>query len=343
MSLSVGIVGLPNSGKSTLFNALLQRQIAQVAEYPFTTIEPNTGVVEVPDERLGEISQATGISKIVPAAIKFIDIAGLVKGANEGEGLGNKFLGHIREVDAILHVVRAFENEKVPHVQGKIDPQDDMEIVNLELELAGIEKPTIYILNIDERQLSLGVEVARQQFSQLDGGAPRSSASWRIACGAKSLPFRSPLGGTPPRAPIKSKIGQVSDAVTVCAKLEAELAELSLSEQKQYLKELEVEETGLDKIIRESYKLLDLVTFFTVAKGLQVQAWPLKKEATLLEAASLVHTDMAKGFIKAEVVDWQDLVSAGGWQKAAEKGKIRLEGRDDHVRDGEVVEFKFKV
>lgn len=298
MSLSVGIVGLPNSGKSTLFNALLKRQIAQVAEYPFTTIEPNTGVVEVPDERLARISQVTKITKIVPAAIKFIDIAGLIKGANEGEGLGNKFLAHIREVDAVLHVVRAFENEKVPHPHGKIDPAYDVEIVNTELELGEIKKPTLYVLNVDEKQLSMGAEVA-------------------------------PLSGTP-RAPL-----------IICAKLEMELSELTPAEQKQYLKELGVTEFGLDKVIKESYGLLHLITFFTIAKGTQVQAWPIRNGSTALEAASMVHTDMAKGFIKAEVVSCEDLVNAGGWQKAADSGKIRLEGKDYQVQDGDVVEFKF--
>lgn len=300
MSLSVGIVGLPNSGKSTLFNALLKRQIAQVAEYPFTTIEPNTGVVEVPDERLARISQVTKITKIVPAAIKFIDIAGLIKGANEGEGLGNKFLAHIREVDAVLHVVRAFENEKVPHPHNKIDPAYDVGIVNTELELAGIVKPTLYVLNVDEKQLSASIPIQdRFRFTILD----------RV--------------------------------LVICAKLEMELSELTPAEQKQYLKELGVTESGLDKVIKESYGLLHLITFFTIAKGTQVQAWPIRNGSTAFEAASIVHTDMAKGFIKAEVVSCEDLVNAGGWQKAADSGKIRLEGKDYQVQDGDVVEFKF--
>ncbi|MBI4999630.1 YchF family ATPase [Candidatus Gottesmanbacteria bacterium] len=304
MSLSVGIVGLPNSGKSTLFNALLKRQIAQVAEYPFTTIEPNTGVVEVPDERLAKISQVTGITKIVPAAIKFIDIAGLVKGANEGEGLGNNFLAHIRETDAILHVVRVFENEKVSHPHGKIDPKYDIEIVNTELELAEIKKPMIYVLNINENQLADAViEDAR---------------AWSLT---------SSLEG--------------KKVLTICAKLEMELSELTPGEQSQYLKELEVRESGLDKVIKESYGLLHLITFFTIAKGTQIQAWPIKSGSTALEAASMVHTDMAKGFIKAEVVNWQELVSSGLWQAAHEKGKVRLEGKDYQVQDGDVIEFKF--
>lgn len=307
MALSVGIVGLPNSGKSTLFNALLHRQIAQVAEYPFTTIEPNTGVVEVPDERLAKISQATGIQKIVPAPVRFIDIAGLIKGASEGDGLGNKFLGHIRDVDAILHVVRVFSNEKVPHPYNKIDPQYDMEIVNTELELAEIKKPTLYVLNVDEEQLTT------------IGG--RAEVGTKM--GENFMPRRTP--------------------VVISAKLEMELSELSDEEQKQYLKEVGVVESGLDKVIKESYKLLDLITFFTIAKGTQVQAWPLRRGATALAAAHMVHTDMAKGFIKAEVTNWQELVTCGSWQGAHEKGKLRLEGKDYQVQDGEVVEFKFSL
>jgi small GTP-binding protein len=327
MGLSVGIVGLPNSGKSTLFNALLKRQIAQVAEYPFTTIEPNTGVVEVPDERLAKISQATGIQKIVPAAIKFIDIAGLVKGANEGEGLGNKFLSHIREVDAILHVVRAFENEKVPHPHRRIDPDYDVEIVNTELELAEIKKPTIYVLNVDEKQLSdAGHEffhptLTSLKENQVIARSGEETGGRAVSVGISKIVARRPL--------------------LLCAKLEMELSEFSPEEQIQYLKELGVSQSGLDKVIKESYKLLDLITFFTIAKGTQVQAWPLRCGSAALGASEMVHTDMAKGFIKAEVVKWQDLCKSGGWQKAAEAGKIRLEGRDYLIQDGDVIEFKF--
>lgn len=287
--LKIGIVGLPNSGKSTLFNALLQRQIAHTAEYPFTTIEPNVGVVQVPDGRLEAISGTTGIEKIVPAAIEFIDIAGLVKGAHAGEGLGNQFLGHIREVDAILHLIRGFHN---PNVDGETNPQEDTKIIKEELSHAHIEKPAIYVVNVDEKDLS-----------------------------------------TPEVA--------ITEAVKISAKLENELSELSPKEQKDYLKELGVDQTGLEKVIKLCYELLDLITFFTVAHGKQVQAWPVKKRTKALEAAGVVHTDMQKGFVKAEVVNWKRLIEAPGWKKAAEKGFIRLEGRDYEVRDGDVVEFKF--
>lgn len=312
MNLSVGVVGLPNSGKSTLFNALLKKQIAQVAEYPYTTIEPNVGVVEVPDDRLKTIARTVAEEnrkthkgaelKVVPAAIKFIDIAGLIKGAHQGESLGNQFLAHIREVDAILHVVRAFENPKVPHVRGEIDPKEDIEVVNLELELGGIKKPTIYILNVDEKSLT-GIT---------------GSTSIKV-------------------------LEQDAQVIPICAKLEAELSDLSEEEQKAYLKELGIEESGLEQTILESYKLLDLITFFTIAGGKQAQAWPVKKGTMALDAAEKVHTDFAKGFIAAEIVAWEKLVDAGSWQAAREKGLIKVAGRDQIIEDGEVIEFKFHL
>lgn len=264
MSLSVGIVGLPNSGKSTLFNTLLKRQMAQVAPYPFTTIEPNVGIVEVPDDRLLALSQIANFEKIVPATITFIDIAGLVKDANKGEGLGNQFLAYIRECDAIIQIIRGFADESVPHYYGSVDPQRDKEIVDLELELAEIKKPTLYVLNQDQV---------------------------------------TPLPGF-----------------------------LSLNAQSG---------EGVDQLINKAYQLLTLITFYTVKGGKELTAWPLRTGSTALEAAGKVHTDMAKGFIKAEVINWQELVRIGNWSKAKEKGKIRLEGRDYPIEDGDVVEFKF--
>jgi len=302
MNMSIGIVGLPSVGKSTLFNALLKRQIAQVGEYPYTTIEPNIGVVEVPDERLDKVSAISNISKKVPASIKFIDIAGLIKGAHAGEGLGNQFLAHIREADAILHIVRVFESPNVPHPYQKIDPMIDVETVNQELELASIKKPTIYLLNVSEKDL-------KKDFS---------------------LPF---------------------PFIKICGKLETELSDLSGSEQEDYLRELGVDpsaSSGLDQVIVESYKLLNLITFFTIVGGKQTQAWPIKNGANIIEAANIVHTDFAKKFIKAEVIEVSELLVYGfhstgsgqAWQKAKELGKIRVEGRDYIVRDGDVVEFK---
>lgn len=313
-SLSVGIVGLPNAGKSTLFNALLKRQIAQVAEYPFTTIEPNKGVVEVSDERLEKLVQLVKPEKTVPSAIEFIDIAGLVKGAHQGQGLGNAFLGHIREVDAILHIVRFFDYFKSPdtgeylvrnvaHVMDSVHPLRDIEVVNEELRLAGIKKPTLYLINIDENLLS-----------------------------------KTGLQGEL-RDELKLKM-KIENPIFSCIKLEGEIGELPENEQKDYLGQSGVEKLSLDKIIEESYKLLDLITFFTIKGGKQLQAWPLKRGKTALEAAGEVHTDFAKGFIKAEVINVEELLNAGGWHMAKENGKVRVEGKNYIVNDGDVIEFK---
>jgi len=289
MSLSVGIVGLPNSGKSTLFNALLKRQIANVAAYPFTTIEPNVGIVEVPDERLKALSRIitdekrlpvgkAGIDteiKVVPATVTFIDIAGLVKDAHKGEGLGNQFLAKIREVDAIIHIIRGFEEPSVSHYYGSIDPQRDKEIVDLELELGGIKKPTLYVLNISVN--SEQSTVNSQNFLK-----------------------------------VNAKTGE-----------------------------------GVGDLIKKAYELLELITFYTIKGGKETTAWSIKKGSNALEAAEKVHTDMAKGFIKAEVINIDDLLKsglpaqAGGWTQAKSLGKIKLEGREYLVEDGDVIEFKF--
>jgi len=300
MSLSIGIVGLPNAGKSTLFNALLSRQIAQVASFPFTTIEPNVGIVPVPDNRLEKLAKLIGPQVTTPASVEFIDIAGLIKGAHKGEGLGNQFLGKIREVAAIVHIVRMFTNPDVSHYYETIDPKRDIEIVNIELQLGGIKKPTIYVLNVSEDQLK--------------------DQKW----------------------PSKIKVGEEEvELVPVCAKLEADLADFSSEERKQYLKEMGIEESGLDKLIKKAYQLLGLITFYTIKGGKEVRAWSLPKGKTALEAAAEVHTDMAKGFVKAEVVGFEELMECGGWKAAAEAGRVRLEGKDYIVQDGDVIEFRF--
>ena len=306
MNLSVGIVGLPNVGKSTLFNALLKRQIAQVGEYPYTTIEPNVGVVEVPDERLREISKAVNIPKKVPVAIEFIDIAGLIRGAHKGEGLGNQFLAKIREVDVIVHVVRAFENPNVEHVGGKIDPETDIKSVNEELKLGGITKPTIFVINASEQDLSTSLYYYNEVIDFVE----------------KKYDSRP---------------------IIISAKLEAELSELSKEDQRAYLKELGIERSAIDQVIQESYQLLNLITFFTVAKGKQVQAWPIKKGKLAIEAAEIVHSDFAKGFIVAEVVDFQKLVDCTSWHAAKEKGFVKTLGKNEIIEDGQVVEFKFHI
>lgn len=302
MSLSVGIVGLPNAGKSTLFNALLSRQMAAVANFPFTTIEPNVGIVPVPDERLEKLAALIKPPVTTPATVEFIDIAGLIKGAHQGEGLGNQFLAKIREVAIIVHIVRVFTNPDVLHYYETIDPQRDIEIVNIELELAGIKKPAIYVANVSEDQLG--------------------DKNW--------VPK------------VKVDEGEIK-LIPVCAKLEAELADFSAGEREQYLQELGITGSGLDKLIREAYERLELITFYTFKGGKELRAWSLVKGKAAIDAAAEIHTDMAKGFVKAEVVSFEDLLSLGGWHKAAEEGKVRLEGKDYLMKEGDVVEFKFNV
>lgn len=302
MSLSIGIVGLPNAGKSTLFNALLSRQMAAVASFPFTTIEPNVGIVPVPDERLERLSSLVKPQITTPATVEFIDIAGLIKGAHQGEGLGNQFLAKIKEVAIIVHIVRVFTNSDVPHYYETIDPARDIEIVNLELELAGIKKPSIYVANVSEDQLN--------------------DEKW---------------------APKVKVGGEEIELIPVCAKMEADLADFSEEEKKQYLQELGITESGLDKLIKKVYQKLGLITFYTIKGGKELRAWSLPKGKTALDAAGEVHTDMAKGFIKAEVVSFEDLINCEGWHKAAEAGKVRLEGKEYQVREGNVVEFKFNI
>jgi len=300
VALSVGIVGLPNAGKSTLFNALLSRQLAAVASYPFTTVEPNVGKVPVPDERLEKLSQLIKPQQTTPATVEFIDIAGLVKGAHRGEGLGNQFLAKIREVSLIVHLVRAFANPDVPHYYQELDPVRDIEIVNLELELGGIKKPAIYVLNVSEDQL-----------------------------GDKNWPPKAKVGG------------QEIEFIPICAKLESDLAEFSAEERNQYLKQSGIEESGLDKLIKKAYQMLGLITFYTIKGGKEVRAWSLTRGKTALDAAGEVHTDMAKGFVKAEVISFDELLAVGNWQEAGETGKVRSEGRGYQVKDGDVIEFKF--
>lgn len=292
----IGIVGLPNAGKSTLFNALVARRLSPTAAHPFTTIKPHEAVVPVPDENLEKlrnilISQYPNI-EIVPATITFIDIAGLVKGAHEGAGLGNQFLAKIREVDAIVHVVRVFDDANVAHVHGKIDPKEDIEVVNLELELGGITgKPVIYVYNASETNIT-------QQSANMD-----------------------------------------DHSIVVCAKLEEELTDLTAEERKQYLHELDIEESGLEQLIKKAYKILGLVTFYTIKGGKEIHAWSLKSGETTLKAAEKVHTDFAINFIRAQVIEYDKLIEAGSYGEAKKRGLIRTEGKDYLVQDGDVIEF----
>lgn len=317
--LSVGIVGLPNAGKSTLFNALARSRLAETAVRPFTTIEPHEAVVAVPDKDLESLSKLVKPEKTVPASVTFIDIAGLVKGAHKGEGLGNQFLAKIREVDAIIHVVRAFINPDVFREESSHDESsfeqivNDIEIVNIELELGEVsKKPVIYVLNVDEYTLN----DAKTQ----------------------SLVDR-----------VKEKFKE--EAAAISARLEEELIDLEEEEGQDYLKELGIEKTGLELLIQKAYQLLDLITFYTIkgtgpssAKATErlgeVHAWSIKRGASALDAAEKVHTDFAKNFIKAEVVGITELLEIGSWKEAKDKGKVRLEGKDYTLQNKDVIEFK---
>jgi len=366
MSLSVGIVGLPNVGKSTLFNALTRSKQADAQNYPFCTIDPNVGVVEVPDERLDKLSEVSKSKKIIPTAIEFVDIAGLVKGAAEGEGLGNKFLSHIREVDAIVQVVRAFEDDNVTHVHNKIDPEDDVEVIGLELVLADMQtvgkrlgsvKKVAKGTALKEKQKE--IDLLEKVFKQLEAGQLASKLDYDedetdILKELHLLTMKPMLYVVNVDESYKleaftaSKAGSLcggisykltdNNQIEICAKLEAELAELSEDEAREYLKTLGMKETGLDRLIKASYKLLELVTFFTSGEP-ETRAWTVKQNTPAPLAAGVIHTDFIKGFIKADVVNWQDFVEFNGWSKMKESGKMRLEGKDYLVKDGDVCYF----
>jgi ribosome-binding ATPase len=338
--MKVGIVGLPNAGKSTLFNALT-RAGAQSAEYPFTTVDPNVAIVPVPDPRLDAIGDVLGISKRVPEQIEFVDIAGLVRGAHAGEGLGNRFLGHIRDVDAVLHVVRVFANAQVAHPHGESDPRADLETVEAELLLADLESA--------ERRLEAAEKAARSN----DKEAVREAERWRAV--VASLEQGRPA---PPEADlltsksslVVANVGEgdglpaaldARGAVAVCARDEAELAELDPEEATAMRSELGIESGALEEIVRAAYDLLGLITFFTAVGGTEARARSLRRGATAQEAAGRVHTDMQRGFVRAEAIGWRDLVEAGSFARARERALLRTEGRDYVVADGDVLTIKF--
>ena len=350
--LSIGIVGLPNVGKSTLFKALTKKQI-DIQNYPFTTIDPNVGVVAVPDERLELLAKLSHSKKIIPTAIEFIDIAGLVKGASQGEGLGNKFLSHIREVDAIIEVVRDFKNEDITHVAGKVDPQSDIETINLELIMADLQtaENRLQKLNKDiksgDKKIITEKQILEKIKTQLEAEKPirEIELSAEEAEAAKPYNFLTakPLlyvfnvdennggGQTFDRLPAENSI-------SINAQLEAEIAELPETEQAEYKKAMGISETGLDKLIRSAYEMLNLITYFTSGEP-ETRAWTVTKNTKAPEAAGVIHTDFIKGFIRAEVVNWRDFIDNGGWSKAKEKGLVKTEGKAYEVRDGDVCYF----
>lgn len=354
MSLSIGIVGLPNVGKSTLFNALTRSKQANVANYPFCTIEPNVGVVEVPDDRLHQLSRVSNSQKTVPAAIEFVDIAGLVKGAAEGEGLGNKFLSHIREVDAIAQVVRAFTDSGITHVHNRVDPKDDAAIINIELALADLQTVSKRLDSVKKNAKGAALKEAEEQIAllervktQLESGKPARLLSYtddeREHMRELQLLTMKPLmyvvnidEGAPGAAvPI---IEEGTPQVAISARLEAELVDLSPDEAKTYMQDLGITETGLDKLIVAGYRLLHLITYFTSGEP-ETRAWTIREGMTAPEAAGVIHTDFIKGFVKADVTNWQDYVTLGGWSSVRDQGKLRLEGKEYIVRDGDVCYF----
>jgi len=364
MSLKIGIVGLPNVGKSTLFNALTRSHGAQAANYPFCTIEPNIGIVEVPDYRLKKLAELVNPEKTVPAIVEFVDIAGLVKGASKGEGLGNAFLSHIREVDAICHVVRIFDGSDVIHVEGSIEPKRDREIIEAELIISDLDKVTKKIQKIEggarsgNKELVKELEVLTAVRAALDAGKPAHT----VQLDKENLPLLKAQQlltskrmiyalntdeasmATMPLAEAKTKAGlsEVDTAILVSAKLEEELIALSPDEGADMMKELGITSSGLDRLIQGAYEALDLHTYFTAGIK-EVRAWTVHKGATAPEAAGVIHTDFEKGFIRAETIAYNDFVQAGSEVKAKEAGKMRTEGKEYIVKDGDIMHFRFNV
>ncbi len=363
MALKIGIVGLPNVGKSTLFNALTRSKGAQAANYPFCTIEPNVGIVEVPDERLQKLTEIVKPEKVVPAAIEFVDIAGLVKGASEGQGLGNAFLSHIREVDAVCHVVRVFTGGDVIHVEGSVDPKRDREIIELELVLAdlqSVEKRIDRVKNGARNNKDLAIELAvcEKLAIPLREGKPAREATLLpeelpIAKGFQLLTTKPMLYAanvaetdlatlTPEKA--KEQLGLPSSAEVVCisAKIEEELVDLAPADAFAFLADLGVTSSGLDRLIRAAYRALGYITYFTAGVK-EVRAWNVLQGSTAPQAAGVIHTDFEKGFIRAETIAYNDFVQYGGEQKVKEAGKLRLEGKAYVVKDGDMFNFLFNV
>ena len=343
---------MPNVGKSTLFNALTKNK-AEASNYPFCTIDPNTGIVSVPDDRLPKLATAVNTEKIIPAVVEFVDIAGIVAGASQGEGLGNKFLANIRECDAIAEVVRDFHDADVIHVAGDVNPESDIETIKTELVLADLEtmQKKVHALDKESRGDAKARplhEFAKRVQTALESGTPAREIEAKGEHEPEWLRSFQLLSAKPhifvynvDENNLKLKTqNSKEELVFINAKIEAELADLSDEERDEFLAELGIKEPGLNTLIREAYDLLGLQSYYTAGEK-EVRAWTIKKGDTAPQAAGVIHTDFEKGFIKADVVNWQDLVDLGGWSAAREKGKVRLEGRDYIVQDGDVMVFKF--
>ncbi len=367
MALRCGIVGLPNVGKSTLFNAITQAG-AESANYPFCTIDPNVGVVTVPDERLDYLTDLYEPKKTIPTAFEFVDIAGLVEGASKGEGLGNKFLSHIREVDAIAHVVRCFDDENITHVSETVDPKRDIEIINLELALADLEsmdkrmakleskikskdKEALMeyklVKRIKEEALDEGLAVRNLEFSDDDLKLIKSFNLLTIKPIIYIANISEEEAADPTSNPYLEQVREIASnedarVIPVSARLESEIAELDASDKKAFLLELGIPQSGLDATIKAAYDLLGLITYLTAGKP-EVRAWTITRGMKAPQAAGVIHTDFERGFIKAEVMSFDDLKEAGSEAKVKEQGKLRIEGKEYVVKDGDIMHFRFNV
>ncbi|MFP5406530.1 MAG: redox-regulated ATPase YchF [Gammaproteobacteria bacterium] len=365
MGFKCGIVGLPNVGKSTLFNALTETQAAQAANYPFCTIEPNVGQVAVPDPRLDKIAEIAKSANEIETQIEFVDIAGLVRGASQGEGLGNQFLANIRETDAVVHVVRSFEDENVVHVSGRIDPLSDIEVIDTELALADMATVEKALLRYGKQARAGGdkeawrlVEVLEKCMAALDQARPVRSldlydeekALLRPLCLITAKPTmyvanvrEGGFEGNPYLEAVRRHAeAENSIVVPICAAIEAEIADMPDEDKQVFLEDMGMDEPGLDRVIRAAFSLLGLQTYFTAGVK-EVRAWTVPVGATAPQAAGVIHTDFERGFIRAETIAYDDFIVCGGEGGAKEKGKMRLEGKDYVVKDGDVMHFRFNV